>query len=82
MTQLLALFAGHGLKFAAVFGIIAMIGTWDWRRIKAAEHRGAESVRVETQKANDAAVKTSERVRAKSSSGGVRNAKRDPNSID
>jgi len=82
MTQILALFAGHGLKFAAVFGMLAMIGTWDWRRIRQAENRGAESVRVETQKANDAAVKTSERVRAKSSSGGVRGGKRDPNSID
>lgn len=82
MTQIIALFAGHGLKFAAVFGMLAMIGTWDWRRIKAAENRGAESVRVETQKVNDAAVKTSERVRAKSSSSGVRGGKRDPNSID
>ena len=82
MTQILALFAGHGLKFAAVFGMLAMLGTWDWRRIKAAESRGAESVRVQTIKATDAAVKTSERVRAKSSSGGLRGAKRDPNSID
>lgn len=82
MTQILALFAGHGLKFAAVFGMLAMIGTWDLRRIRQAENRGANSVRVETMKANDAAVKTSERVRAKSSSAGVRNGKRDPNSID
>lgn len=82
MPQILTLFAGHGLKFAALFGMIAMIGTWDWKRIRQAENRGAEAVRVETMKANDAAVKTSERVRAKSSSGGVRNGKRDPNSID
>jgi hypothetical protein len=82
MTQILALFAGNGLKFAAVFGMLAMVGTWDWRRIKAAESRGAESVRVETMKANDAAVKTSERVRAKSSSSGVRAGKRDPNTIN
>jgi hypothetical protein len=82
MPQILTLFAGHGLKFAALFGMLAMIGTWDWKRMKAAENRGAESVRVETQKVNDAAVKTSERVRAKSSSSGVRGGKRDPNSID
>jgi len=82
MTQILALFAGHGLKFAAVFGMLAMLGTWDWRRIKAAESRGAESVRVQTIKANDAAVQTSERVRAKSSSSGLRGAKRDPNTVN
>lgn len=57
MTQILSLFAGHGLKFAAVFGMLAMVGTWDWRRMKAAENKGAESVRVEQRKANDAAVK-------------------------
>jgi hypothetical protein len=82
LARLVPLFAGNGLKFAAVFGMLAMVGTWDWRRIKAAESRGAESVRVQTIKANDAAVKTSERVRAKSSSSGLRGAKRDPNSID
>lgn len=82
MPQILALFASHGLKFATFAAIIAMLGTWDWKRMKAAENKGAESVRVETRKANDAAVKTSERVRAKSSSAGVRNGKRDPNSID
>lgn len=58
MTQILALFAGHGLKFAAVFGMLAMIGTWDWRRIRQAENRGAESVRVEAErKSNDNARK-------------------------
>jgi hypothetical protein len=82
MAQILALFAGHGLKFALVFGMIAMIGTWDFRRIKAAEKRGGETVRVETRKANDAAVKTSERVRAKSQSSSVRNGVRDPNTVD
>lgn len=81
MTQILALFAGHGLKFAAVFGMLAMIGTWDWKRMKAAENRGAESVRVQTREANDATVKTSERVRAKSQSSGVR-GKRDPYTSD
>ena len=81
MPQILALFAGHGLKFAAVFGMLAMLGTWDWKRIRQAENRGAEAVRVETMKANDAAVKTSERVRAKSGSSGMRGT-RDPNSID
>jgi hypothetical protein len=81
MPQILALFAGHGLKFAAIFGMLAMVGTWDWRRIKAAENRGGELVRVETRKANDAAVKTSERVRSKSSAPGVR-GQRDPHSID
>ena len=81
MTQILAIFAGHGLKFAALFGMLAMVGTWDWRRIRQAENRGAEAVRVETQKANDATVKTSERVRAKSQSSGVR-GKRDPYTSD
>ena len=58
MTQLIGLFAGHGLKFAAVFGMLAMIGTWDWRRIRQAESRGAESVRVEAErKSNDNARK-------------------------
>jgi len=82
LAPLVSLFAGNGLKFAAVFGMLAMVGTWDWRRIKAAGSRGAESVRVETMKANDAAIKTSERVRAKSSSGGLRGAKRDPNTVN
>jgi hypothetical protein len=58
MTQLIGLFAGHGLKFAAVFGMLAMIGTWDWNRIRKAENRGAESVRVEAErKSNDNARK-------------------------
>lgn len=82
LARLVPLFAGHGLKFAAIAGMLAMVGTWDWRRIKAAENRGAELVRVETTKANDAAVKTAQRVRAKSNSGGVRGSKRDPSSID
>lgn len=77
MTQIIGLFAGHGLKFAAVFGMLAMIGTWDWRRIRQAENRGAESVRVETRKANDAAVSTADKVRARVNAGGVR-GKRDP----
>jgi hypothetical protein len=58
MTQFLSLFAGHGLKFAAVFGMLAMLGTWDWKRIRQAENRGAESVRVEAErKSNDNARK-------------------------
>lgn len=81
MTQIIALFAGHGLKFAAVFGMLAMVGTWDWRRIKAAESRGAESVRVEIQKANDATVQTSTRIRAKSQSSSMRGT-RDPYTSD
>ena len=81
MTYLAAIFAGHGLKIAAAFGLVAMLATWDWRRLKAAENRGAETVRVETKKANDAAVKTSDRVRARSAARGVR-GERDPNSID
>lgn len=81
MILIAQLFAGHGLKFAAAAGLLAMVATWDSRRIEAAESRGAESVRVETKKANDAAVKTSERVRAKSSSSGMR-GQRDPNSVD
>lgn len=81
MPQILAIFASHGLKFAAVFGMLAMIGTWDWKRMKAAENRGAESVRVETRKANDAAVKTSTSVRNKSQSGSMRGT-RDPYTAD
>lgn len=81
MTYLLTIFAGNGLKIAAVFGLLAMVGTWDWRRIKAAEKRGGEVVRVETQKANDAAIKTSNGVRLKSQSSGVR-GKRDPYTTD
>ena len=58
MPQILTLFAGHGLKFAALFGMLAMIGTWDWNRIRKAENRGAESVRVEAErKSNDNARK-------------------------
>ena len=81
MTQILALFAGHGLKFAAVAGMLAMVGTWDWRRMKAAEIRGAESVRVETMKANDAVITASERVRKKVNSAKRRGAI-DPNTMD
>lgn len=57
MPQILALFAGHGLKFAAVFGMLAMIGTWDWKRIRAAEQRGkSELVQAsKTQGAQNAA---------------------------
>jgi hypothetical protein len=50
MTQILALFAGHGLKFAAVLGMLAMIGTWDWKRIKAAEQRGKSELVHASQK--------------------------------
>lgn len=50
MPQILALFAGHGLKFAALFGMLAMIGTWDWRRIRAAEQRGKSEVVQASQK--------------------------------
>jgi len=63
MTQLIGLFAGHGLKFAAVFGMLAMIGTWDWRRIKAAENRGAESVRVDSERKSNANARKAENAR-------------------
>jgi len=80
-AKFLALFAGHGLKVAAVLGLLATVATWDWRRIKAAENRGAETVRVETRKANDAAVSNSDRVRARVRAPSVR-GQRDPNSVD
>ena len=63
MTQILALFAGHGLKFAAVFGMLAMIGTWDWRRMKAAENRGAEAVRVDSERKSNANARKAENAR-------------------
>lgn len=81
LARLVPLFAVNGLKFAAVFGMLAMVGTWDWRRIKAAENKGAESVRVETMKANDAVITASERVRKKVNSAKRRGAI-DPNTMD
>ena len=70
--------AGQATMAVVVFGM-----AFGWLKVR--DHRnyekGAESVRVETRKANDAAVKTSERVRAKSGSNGMRGT-RDPNSID
>jgi hypothetical protein len=63
MTQLLALFAGHGLKFAAVFGMLAMIGTWDWNRIRRAENRGAEAVRVDSERKSNANARKAENAR-------------------
>jgi len=74
-------FAGHGLKIALVLGIVATVATWDRGRIKQAEKKGAELVRVETKKATDAAVTTADRIRARAQSRGVR-GQRDPNSID
>lgn len=63
MTQLIGLFAGHGLKFAAVFGMLAMVGTWDWRRMKAAENRGAEAVRVDSERKSNANARKAENAR-------------------
>lgn len=63
MTQILALFAGHGLKFAAVFGMLAMIGTWDWNRIRKAENRGAEAVRVDSERKSNANARKAETAR-------------------
>ena len=63
MTQILALFAGHGLKFAAVFGMLAMLGTWDWKRIRQAENRGAESVRVEAERKSNANARKADAAR-------------------
>lgn len=83
MSGLLALFAGHGLKFAAIFGLLAMVGTWDWRRIKAAENRGGELVRVETGKANDAAVRIGTSAARKSITPGMQTVRRrDPSTRD
>ena len=81
LPRLAALFAGNGLVIGLCVALGVMVLTWDRGRIKSAERRGGEVVRVETQKANDAAVKTSERVRAKSGSSGMRGT-RDPHSID
>lgn len=57
LAKLAAMFAGNGLKFAAAFGVIAMLGTWDWKRIRAAEQRGkSELVQAsKTQGAQNAA---------------------------
>lgn len=63
MPQILALFAGHGLKFAAVFGMLAMLGTWDWKRIRQAENRGAESVRVEAERKSNANARKADTAR-------------------
>jgi len=79
----LMLWLRTGMGQGAMIGLAATMA-FGWLKLR--DHRyfekGAESVRVETRKLNDAAVQTSERVRAKSSSAGVRNGKRDPNSID
>lgn len=58
-------------------GALAAWGAWLWQH----DSKVKESVRVETRKANDAAVKTSDRVRARATASGVR-GQRDPNSID
>jgi hypothetical protein len=60
---------------------LTLLLTWDSSRKAKWVEKGKEQVRVEIRKGNDAAVKTSERIRAKSGSSGVRGT-RDPNSID
>lgn len=82
LARATAAFAGHGLVIGLVAALGIMVLTWDRGRINSAVQRGKEQVRVETQKANDAAVQTSDRVRARAQSGSVRNAKRDPYTID
>lgn len=44
------IFAGHGLKIAAVVAGIVMVGTWDHRRINAAVQRGVQNERASVER--------------------------------
>jgi hypothetical protein len=66
-----------GAVLAAVAAAVGWLKIHDAKKVE----QGRNQVRVETKKANDAAVKTSDRVRARATAAGVR-GQRDPNSID
>lgn len=74
----LLLWLRTGMGQGAMIGLAATMA-FGWLKLR--DHRyfekGAESVRVETRKANDAAVSTADKVRARVNAGGVR-GKRDP----
>jgi hypothetical protein len=70
-----------GFQIGAVLAVCAAIGGWVANFGNKKIEQGKEAVRVETRKANDAAVKTSERVRARATTPSVR-GQRDPNTID
>lgn len=58
MISLLEIFAGHGLKFAAVVGLTATLATCDYKRIKQAETVGALKERASVEKkSNENAAK-------------------------
>ena len=78
----LMLWLRTGMGQGAMIGL-AVTMAFGWLKLR--DHRyfekGAESVRVETKKANDATVQTSARVRAKSQSSSMRGT-RDPYTAD
>jgi hypothetical protein len=74
------LFSGNGMVIAIIAGLVAFGG---WRALDKREQRaiGAERAVAEIRSANDAAVKTADRVRAKSRARGVRGPV-DPHAVD
>jgi len=57
------IFAGHGLKIAAVVGITVAVATCDRTRMSAAVERGKEQVRVQIEKNTDANAKKADAAR-------------------
>lgn len=81
-TRIVALFAGNSLVAGAIAAGVVMLVTWDWRRMNAAKEVGRQEVRVEIGKANNAAVETADRIRARAQSGSVRKHRPDPYTAD
>ncbi len=78
LARLAALFAGHGLKIGIAAAVAVVFATWR-HDIK---ESGRQEVRVEIGKANNAAVETADRIRARAQSGGVRKHRPDPYTTD
>lgn len=78
LARLATLFAGHGLKIGIAAAVAVVFATW---RADIKES-GRQEVRVETRRANDAAIKTADDIRARAQSGGVRGKRIDPYTAD
>lgn len=74
------LFSGNGMVVAIIAGLIAF-GGWRAYDIRHQRAIGAEKAVAEVKEAANAAVKTADRVRGKSTARGVR-GQRDPHTID
>ncbi len=81
MLALKTFLGGNWLIVGLMSALCVTVLGWDSSRKAKWVESGKETVRVETRKANDAAVKTSTSVRAKSQSSSMRGT-RDPYTSD